>query len=54
MQQNSRWHTLEAADQVALAAYQQILDAAKYAIAERGSFKLVLAGGGTLVYLLWR
>jgi 6-phosphogluconolactonase len=47
MQQNSRWHTLEAADQVALAAYQQILDAAKYAIAERGSFKLVLAGGGT-------
>jgi 6-phosphogluconolactonase len=47
MQQNSRWHILEAADQVALAAYQQILDAAKYAIAERGSFKLVLAGGGT-------
>ena len=47
MQQNSRWHTLETSDQVALAAYQQILDAAKYAIAKRGSFKLVLAGGGT-------
>ena len=47
MQQNSHWHTLETADQVALAAYQQILDAAKCAIAERGSFKLVLAGGGT-------
>ena len=25
MQQNSRWHTLETADQVAQAAYQQIL-----------------------------
>ncbi len=47
MQQNSQWHTLETADQVALAAYQHILDAAKCAIAERGSFKLVLAGGGT-------
>ena len=47
MQQNSRWHVLETADQVALAAYQQILDAAKHAIAEHGTFKLVLAGGGT-------
>ena len=47
MQQNSRWHTLETADQVAQAAYQHILNAAKQAIAERGSFKLVLAGGGT-------
>jgi 6-phosphogluconolactonase len=47
MQQNSRWHTLETADQVALAAYQHILDAAKQAIAEHGNFKLVLAGGST-------
>ena len=47
MQQNSRWHTLETADLVALAAYQQILDAAEHAIAEHGAFKLVLAGGGT-------
>ena len=47
MQNNSRWHTLETADQVAQAAYQQILDAAEQAIAERGNFKLVLAGGST-------
>ena len=47
MQQNSRWHTLETADQVAEAAYQQILNAADLAIADHGSFKLVLAGGGT-------
>ena len=47
MQQNSRWHTLETADQVAQAAYQQILTAAEHAIADHGNFKLVLAGGGT-------
>ena len=47
MQHNSRWHTLETADQVALAAYQQILNAAEQAIAEHGTFKLVLAGGST-------
>ena len=47
MQHNSRWHTLETADQVALAAHQQILSAAEQAIAERGIFKLVLAGGST-------
>lgn len=47
MQQNSRWHTLETADQVAQAAYQQILIAAEHAIADHGNFKLVLAGGGT-------
>ena len=47
MQLNSRWHVLDSADQVALAAYHQILDAAEQAIKERGSFKLVLAGGGT-------
>jgi 6-phosphogluconolactonase len=47
MQHNSRWHTLETADQVAVAAYQQILDTAKQAIAEHGTFKLVLAGGST-------
>jgi 6-phosphogluconolactonase len=47
MQQNSRWHTLETADQVAQAAYQQILKAAEHAIADHGNFKLVLAGGGT-------
>jgi 6-phosphogluconolactonase len=47
MQSNSRWHTLETADQVALAAYQQIISAAEQAIAEHGTFKLVLAGGST-------
>jgi 6-phosphogluconolactonase len=47
MQQNCRWHPLETADQVAQAAYQQILDASERAIANRGSFKLVLAGGST-------
>jgi len=47
MQQNSRWHTLETTDQVAQAACQQILKAAKHAIADHGNFKLVLAGGGT-------
>ena len=47
MQNNSRWHTLETADQVAQAAYQQILAAAEHAIAEHGTFKLVLAGGST-------
>ena len=47
MQQTSRWHNLETADQVALAAYQQILAAADQAIADHGHFKLVLAGGST-------
>ena len=47
MQPNNRWHTLETADQVALAAYQQILKSAEQAIAEHGTFKLVLAGGST-------
>ncbi len=47
MQENSRWHTLETAEDVAIAACQQILGAAKTAISERGKFKLVLAGGGT-------
>jgi 6-phosphogluconolactonase len=41
------WHCLENSDQVAEAACQEILAAAKSAIAERGKFKLVLAGGTT-------
>jgi 6-phosphogluconolactonase len=41
------WHCLENADQVAEAACKEILVAAKLAIAERGKFKLVLAGGTT-------
>jgi len=41
------WHRLETADDVALAAYQRIFEEAKSAIAERGQFKLVLAGGTT-------
>lgn len=47
MQPNNRWHTLETADQVAIAAYQQILKSAEHAIAEHGTFKFVLAGGST-------
>ncbi|MEQ1531048.1 MAG: 6-phosphogluconolactonase [Methylococcales bacterium] len=47
MQKNSRWHVLETAEHVAQAVYQRILDAAEQAIASRGHFKLVLAGGGT-------
>jgi 6-phosphogluconolactonase len=47
MQNNSRWHYLETAEQVAEAACQQILDTAKSAISNRGKFKLVLAGGTT-------
>ncbi|MEQ1546775.1 6-phosphogluconolactonase [Methyloglobulus sp.] len=41
------WHCLETSDQVAEAACKEILVAAKSAIAERGKFKLVLAGGTT-------
>lgn len=47
MQTNSRWHTLETAEQVAEAACRHILSAAASAISERGKFKLVLAGGST-------
>jgi 6-phosphogluconolactonase len=47
MKADTRWHTLATADDVALAACQRIIDAAKSAIAERGQFKLVLAGGTT-------
>lgn len=47
MQENSRWHLLETADQVATAACQQILKAAEQAIADHGKFKFVLAGGTT-------
>lgn len=47
MQKNSRWHTFETADQVAAAAYRQILSAADNAISATGRFKLVLAGGST-------
>jgi len=47
MQHKHHWHCLESADEVAIAASQHILDAAKLAIADRGFFKLVLAGGTT-------
>ncbi|MDD2723730.1 MAG: 6-phosphogluconolactonase [Methylovulum sp.] len=47
MQENSRWHTLASADDVAAVASQHILKSAQQAIAERGQFKLVLAGGTT-------
>ena len=47
MQENSCWHTLETADQVAIATYEHLLKSAEQAIAKHGSFKLVLAGGST-------
>jgi 6-phosphogluconolactonase len=47
MQVKRRWHGVENADQIAEAACQQILNAAERAIADHGSFKLVLAGGKT-------
>ncbi len=47
MQSYSRWHTLENAEQVALAVYDHILKSAEQAIAVKGQFKLVLAGGST-------
>ena len=47
MQEKCHWHILETADQVAIAASLQILDAAKQAISRHGKFKLVLAGGNT-------
>jgi 6-phosphogluconolactonase len=47
MQENINWHRLEDADQVAAAACQHVLKAAEQAIADHGTFKLVLAGGNT-------
>lgn len=44
---NYLWNCLETADAVAEAACKDILAAAQSAIAERGKFKLVLAGGTT-------
>jgi 6-phosphogluconolactonase len=47
MQTSINWHRFDDAEQVAAAAYQQIITAAQQAISERGAFKLVLAGGTT-------
>jgi len=47
MPQNCQWHRFETGDQVAAAVASRIRSAARQAIAERGRFKLVLAGGGT-------
>lgn len=47
MQQNIQWQQLETADLIAQEVCARILDLAKEAIAERGQFKFVLAGGTT-------
>lgn len=47
MQENYHWHYFDNDDQIAAAACLQILNAAERAIAEHGTFKLVLAGGTT-------
>ena len=47
MQNLINWHRFDTADAVATAVYQHIVTAAQQTIAERGAFKLVLAGGTT-------
>jgi 6-phosphogluconolactonase len=47
MQTLINWHRFDNADSVATAVYQHIITAAQLAIAEHGTFKLVLAGGTT-------
>jgi len=45
--QHCRWHTFASVSGLEQAAAQAILDAARRAIADRGAFHVVLAGGGT-------
>ncbi len=47
MQKINQWHQFSTAEQVADAVLEQIIQSAESAIAERGCFKLVLAGGST-------
>lgn len=47
MQKINEWQQFETAAQVADAVLEQILKSAEQAIAARGSFKIVLAGGST-------
>ncbi len=47
MTQTLNWHRLENSTQLAQTAAEMILTAANNSILERGSFKLVLAGGNT-------
>ncbi len=47
MQIINQWHQFESAAQVADAALEQIVNSAEKAIAARGGFKIVLAGGST-------
>ncbi len=47
MKVDSHWHRLQTADDVAQAVCQTVLNDAAKAIAERGQFKIVLAGGTT-------
>ncbi len=47
MQTINQWHQFDTATEVAGEVLQQILKSAETAIAERGCFKLVLAGGST-------
>jgi 6-phosphogluconolactonase len=44
---NTRWHAFQSQNDINQAALQAILNAASKAIASRGSFSIVLAGGGT-------
>lgn len=55
-QQIARWHPFDSQDAINQATLERILDAARGAIAARGSFSIVLAGGTTpkQVYALLR
>lgn len=46
-QQITRWHPFDSQDAINQATLKRILDAAREAIAARGSFSIVLAGGTT-------
>ncbi len=47
MDEGSRWHRFDSAEAVAQAAAARIFSAAQESIAERGLFRVVLAGGST-------
>lgn len=47
MQKINQWHQFDTSTQVADAVCEQIVQSAEQAIAERGCFKIVLAGGST-------
>lgn len=47
MQKINQWHQFDSSEQVANKVLEKVLQSAEQAIAERGCFKIVLAGGST-------